>query len=211
MNGTMKLILIGQPGSGKGTQAIRLKEKYRLSHISSGDVLRKEVALGTDLGKAISSYMDRGEIGPVELITEAVLSRLDRISAEGFILDGFPRTVFQAGELKKRQRIDAVLFIDVPEDEVVDRITGRLTCPSCGMIYHLRRKPPVRENVCDGCGTALSRRSDDNEDTVRNRIRVYREDTFPLLDFYREEGLLRRINGANDADTVFAEITALLG
>jgi adenylate kinase len=206
----MKIILIGPPGSGKGTQAVRLRERYGARHISSGDVLRSEVARKTDLGKKISYYMDRGEIGPVELITEAILEYIGRNAPDSFILDGFPRTTYQAEELEKRHRVDAVIFIDVRPDEIVRRILGRRTCGNCGAVYHVSSSPPAREGICDRCGTALTRRSDDTEETVLNRLRVYDNETRPLVRHYEELGLLRRVDGSRTGDDVFSEITGLL-
>jgi adenylate kinase len=206
----MKLILIGPPGSGKGTQAMMLKERYGIAHISSGEVLRKEAARGSELGARIAVFMARGEIGPVELITEAILSFIDENAPSGFILDGFPRTLYQAGELEKRHGIDAAVFIDVPEAKIVDRILGRRTCGKCGAIFHVLTSPPLREGVCDICGSSLTLRGDDNEDTVRNRIRVYREETLPLLDFYGRDGLLTTIDGNGSAVEILRRIESAL-
>nr|HPR49734.1 nucleoside monophosphate kinase [Spirochaetota bacterium] len=161
MNNT-NLVLIGPPGSGKGTQAKELKTHYNIPHISSGDVLRSEVARGTELGKKIKVFMDRGEIGPVELITEAILSYVKENCPEGFLLDGFPRTVYQAEKLDALFSITAALFISVPEEEVVSRITGRRTCKGCGAIYHTVASPPLKDGICDSCGAELIQRSDDN-------------------------------------------------
>jgi adenylate kinase len=206
----MKIVLIGPPGSGKGTQAAMLKKNFGVPHLSSGDILRGEVAAGTDFGKRIKEFMDRGEIGPAELITEMVLAHIDGHCPGGFILDGFPRTVYQAEKLAERHAINAAVFIDVPGDEITARITGRRTCRSCGSIFHVRNSPPKTDGVCDRCGGELYRRQDDNEETVLNRIRVYAAETMPVLDFYRGTVLLRRVNGARDGEAVFREIISTL-
>ncbi len=206
----MKLVLIGPPGSGKGTQALKLKERYGIPHLSSGDILRAQVAAGTEFGQKIKVYMDRGEIGPAELITEVILHHLAGTCPDGFILDGFPRTLYQAEKLGISHRVDAALFIDVSEGEIASRITGRRTCQSCGAIYHVKTKPPRADGLCDGCGGPLFHRADDNEETVLNRIRVYETETRPVLDFYRNSGLLRTINGERDADVIFKEIVGML-
>lgn len=206
----MKLVLIGPPGSGKGTQAQKLKERYGVPHLSSGDILRAQVAAGTEFGKKIKHYMDRGEIGPAELITEVVLDHLSRQCPGGFILDGFPRTVYQAEKLSERHRIDAALFINVSDREITGRITGRRICRDCGTIYHVSSNPPRVDGICGSCGGALYQRTDDNEETVLNRIRVYDRETRPVLDYYRNAGLLHEINGERDAAVIFEEIIGLL-
>ncbi len=206
----VKLVLIGPPGSGKGTQASRLRDRFGIPHLSSGDVLRAQVAAGTEFGNKIKQYMDRGEIGPAELITEVILDHLGRNCPDGFILDGFPRTLYQAEKLSERHAIDAALLIDVPEKEIIERISGRRICTKCNSIYHVTNRPPRTENTCDACGGPLFHRQDDNETTIQNRIRVYNGETRPVLDFYRKAGLLHTINGARDAESIFADIVALL-
>ncbi|HPC41341.1 MAG TPA: nucleoside monophosphate kinase [Spirochaetota bacterium] len=207
----MKLVLIGPPGSGKGTQALKLKEQYGIPHLSSGDVLRAQVAAGTEFGKKIKVYMDRGEIGPAELITEVILHHLGENCPGGFILDGFPRTLYQADKLSGQHRIDAALFIDVSEKEITSRITGRRICRNCNRIFHEKTNPPKTADRCDACGSPLYHRPDDNEETVVNRIRVYNDETRPVLDFYNSAGLLRTINGERDTEVIFREIVGLLG
>jgi adenylate kinase len=206
----MKLVLIGPPGSGKGTQALKLKEQYGIPHLSSGDVLRAQVAAGTEFGKKIKVFMDRGEIGPAELITEVILHHLAGECPGGFILDGFPRTVYQADKLSEQHRIDAALFIDVSEREITSRITGRRICRGCGKIYHIVANPPEAADRCDACSGPLYHRPDDNEETILNRIRVYNNETRPVLDFYRNAGLLHAINGEQDSAVIFKEIVRLV-
>jgi adenylate kinase len=206
----MKLVLIGPPGSGKGTQAFRLKEKFSIPHLSSGDVLRAQVAAGTDFGKKIKHYMDRGEIGPAELITEVILHHLGEHCPGGFILDGFPRTLYQAEKLSDAHVINAAILIDVPAEEIIARISGRLTCKKCNSIYHIKNKPPRAENTCDTCGGPLFHRPDDNQETIQNRIRVYDDETRQVIDFYRKAGLLQTVNGGRDAESIFTDIIALL-
>ena len=206
----MKLILIGPPGSGKGTQAARLKEHFAIPHLSSGEILRAEVSAGTELGLLIDGYMKKGEIGPAELITELVLAHIDAHCPEGFILDGFPRTVYQAQQLDARHQLDAAVFIVVPESETVRRLLSRLVCANCGSVFHETAHPPREADKCDRCGSALGRRMDDNEETVMNRIRVYREETMPVLDHYRSSGILRAVDGGGDPNTVFAGILSVI-
>ena len=206
----MKLILIGPPGSGKGTQAARLKERFAIPHLSSGEILRAEVSAGTDLGLLIDGYMKKGEIGPAELITKVVLAHIDAHCPDGFILDGFPRTVYQAQQLDARHQVDAAIFIAVPESEIVRRLLSRLICPRCGSVFHETAHPPRESGICDRCGSALGRRMDDNEATIMNRIRVYREETMPVLDHYRSSGILHDVEGNGDPDTVFMGILSAI-
>ncbi len=206
----MKIVLIGPPGSGKGTQAALLNKKFGVPHLSSGDILRGEVAAGTEFGKKIKQFMDRGEIGPAELITEMVLAHIDEHCSDGFILDGFPRTEYQAVKLGERHTVNAAVFINVPGEEISARITGRRTCRSCNAIFHVKNSLPEKDGVCDRCGGELYQRQDDNETTVANRIRVYTEETMPVLDYYRKSGLLRQVDGARSGETVFRDIISIL-
>ncbi|MBN2158261.1 MAG: nucleoside monophosphate kinase [Spirochaetes bacterium] len=207
----MKLVLIGPPGSGKGTQAVKIRERYDIPHLSSGDVLRKEASAGTEFGKKIKPYMESGEIGPAELITDVILHYIEEHCPDGFILDGFPRTLYQAEKLGDAHDIKAAIFIDVSEREIVSRITGRRMCRNCNIIYHVTNKPPRVENTCDKCGLPLYQRPDDNEETIINRIQVYNKETKPVLDYYREAGTLRTMNGERDTDTIFSDIVKLIG
>jgi adenylate kinase len=206
----MRIVLIGPPGSGKGTQAKKLHKKFEIPHISSGDILRDEVARKTEFGMKVKAFMDRGEIGPTELITKMVLDYIDKKCPSGFILDGFPRTVYQAEQLEKHQSIIAVIAIEVSEDEVIRRITGRRSCPDCGAIYHAESKPPKKKGTCDDCGSKLVHRDDDSVSTVKNRLNVYNTETKPVIDYYEKKGLLRRVNGARDPEEIYLEIMRIV-
>ena len=202
----MKFVLMGPPGSGKGTQAGRLSETLGIQHISSGDILRDHVARKTPFGKKVKAFMDRGEIGPEELITEIVLRHVDENCPSGFILDGFPRTLYQADEIEKTHNIVAAILLEVSDEIVIARLSGRRVCETCRCIYHVANRKPRRENICDECGAKLVQRKDDTEETIRNRLEVYREQTEPVIDFYARKSVLKRINGNNDPDMVFDEI-----
>ncbi len=212
----MNLILLGAPGAGKGTQAKMISEKYGIPQISTGDMLREAVAKGTELGKKAKEYMDRGELVPDEVVIGIVRERLQQPDcSKGFILDGFPRTIAQAEALDKMldelgMKIDAVINIAVPEEEVVKRIVNRRTCRKCGAVYHLIYNPPKEDNKCDKCGGELYQRDDDKEETVRERYRVYKENTEPLIDYYRKKGVLYDVDGTKDINGVWEEIDAIL-
>ncbi len=212
----MNLILLGPPGSGKGTQAKLIVEKYGIPHISTGDMLREAVAKGTELGKEAKKYMDAGKLVPDEVVIGIVKERLQQPDCEkGFILDGFPRTIPQAEALDKileelGKKIDAVINIQVPEEEVVKRIVNRRTCKNCGAVYHLIYKPPKEDNKCDKCGGELYQRDDDKEETVRQRYKVYKEQTEPLVEYYAKKGVLYNIDGTKSIEEVFAEIDSIL-
>ncbi len=212
----MNLILLGAPGAGKGTQAKMIAEKYNIPQIATGDMLREAVAKGTELGKKAKEYMDRGELVPDDVVIGIVKERLQQPDCErGFILDGFPRTLAQAEALDEMlkelgKKIDAVINISVPEEEVVRRIAYRRTCRSCGAVYHLIYNPPKEDNKCDKCGGELYQRDDDKEETVRERFKVYRERTEPLIDYYRKKGLLYEVDGTKDINGVFEEIVRIL-
>ena len=206
----MKIILIGPPGSGKGTQAEMLKKKFNIPHISSGDVLRGEVARQTEFGKLISGYMDKGEIGPQELITEVILKYLDENCGNGFIFDGFPRTIYQAEKLSEKHPDAKAILLHISEQEITDRITGRRICLNCNKIYNIVNSPPENAGVCDNCGTVLSQRSDDNLETIRTRMQVYNKDTRPVVEFYKKKKLLSVIEGNRDSAEIFSEILKLL-
>ncbi|MEM0332058.1 MAG: adenylate kinase [Archaeoglobaceae archaeon] len=211
----MNLILLGAPGAGKGTQAKRLAEKYKIAHISTGDMLRDAVARGSDLGKKAKEYMDRGELVPDDIVIGIVKERLkEEDCRNGFILDGFPRTLKQAEALDKillelGKEIDAVINIFVPEDEVVKRIAYRRSCRRCGAVYNLIYDPP-KVDVCDKCGGDLYQRDDDKEEVVRERYRVYRNRTEPLIEYYRKRGKIIDVNGTRSIEDVFNEIVRSL-
>lgn len=213
----MKLILLGPPGAGKGTQAHQLTQKYQIPQISTGDILRQAVKDGTEMGKAAKAYMDRGDLVPDDVILGIVK---DRIQAEdcqnGYIFDGFPRTVPQAEGLDELlqqldTRLDAVISIEVPDEEVVTRLSGRRTCKNCGALYHIVYNPPAKEGICDKCGGELYQRDDDNETTIRQRLAVYHNQTKPLIDYYSAQNLVKGIPGTGTPDEIFAAICNALG
>ena len=216
-NGQLNIVLLGAPGSGKGTQAERIIKQHEIPHISTGDILRDAVAKGTDLGAAAKRFMEAGDLVPDDVIIGIMRARLGEPDAQrGFLLDGFPRTIEQAraldGMLADAGRSLAhVLLLDVPEEELVQRLSGRRMCRGCGANFNVIFKPPKSAGVCDVCGGELYQRSDDNEETVRNRLTVYRRQTEPLVGFYEEHGLVRRFyGGGRGPDEVFAEVDALL-
>lgn len=213
----MKIIMLGAPGAGKGTQAKRIAEKYAIPHISTGDIFRSNIKNGTELGKKAKSYMDQGLLVPDELTCDLVVDRINQADcADGYILDGFPRTIAQAEVLtaaldKMGTGMDFAINVDVPDDHIVDRMSGRRACTGCGATYHIVHNPPKIENVCDVCGEALVLRDDDKPETVQKRLNVYHDQTQPLIDYYEKAGILRTVDGMMDMDDVFAAIVAILG
>lgn len=203
-----KIVLLGPPGAGKGTQAKLLVEKTGLTHLSTGDILRDEVARGTDLGKQAKAYMDRGDLVPDQLIIDMIRGRIE--SASGFILDGFPRTVAQAEALEKITPIDIAINIDLSRDEVIRRLSARRVCRNCGRIYNLISNPPKVDGKCDVCGGELYQRDDDRPEVIKNRYDVYMAATAPLIEFYRTRGLLTRVNGQQPTDALFSQIFSLI-
>lgn len=212
----MRLILLGPPGAGKGTQASAICQKYGIPHISTGDIFRKNIKEGTPLGVKAKSYIDQGELVPDSLVVDIVADRLTEADAQaGFLLDGFPRTVFQAESLKtllieRGTLMNAVVNIVVDPSVLVERAVGRRICRSCGATYHIAFNPSKVEAVCDVCGGELYQRSDDVAETVQNRIDIYQNETSPLIDFYKNEGILVSIDGLQAIDQVFSDIVAAL-
>jgi len=207
---------MGLPGAGKGTQAEMIKAKYNIPHISTGDMFRQAIKEGTELGKKAKAYMDEGALVPDEVTNGIVEERLAKSDCDnGFLLDGFPRTIAQAEALeaitkKLNKQIDYVIQVDVPAEKLIERLTGRRVCPSCGATYHVINKPPKTEGVCDNCGTELVQRDDDKEETVQKRLEVNIEQTQPLLDFYKEKGVLVTVDGDQPIDKVFEDIVAAI-
>lgn len=200
----MKIILLGPPGSGKGTQARFIIEKYGISGISTGDILRDEVKNKTELGLKAKEYMDAGKLVPDDLVIKMVEERLNK---EGSVLDGFPRTLSQAKSLDKildriNDRIDYVIYIDISEEEIIKRMSGRRICKDCGSVYHLLFNPPKVDGKCDLCEGELYQRDDDKEETIRKRLKVYEKDTKPLIKYYKDKGILRRVDGSKDIEEV---------
>jgi len=212
----MRLILLGPPGAGKGTQAKKLVEKYGIPQISTGDIPREAVKNGTPLGKEAKAYMDKGELVTDAIVVGIIRDRLQEKDCEkGYILDGFPRTVPQADELKKAlsemgQSIDSVLSIVVANDELIKRLTGRRTCKECGAGYHIMFKAPKTEGVCDKCQGPLFQRDDDKEETIKNRLAVYNDQTEPLIEYYKKDGALVDIEGTGSIDEIFGRICAVI-
>lgn len=202
----MRLILFGPPGAGKGTQAKLISQKLGLAHISTGDILRSEVRDNTDLGKKAKGFMDAGQLVPDTLVTEMVKKRMSaKDLGDGFILDGYPRTVAQAKSLNEilKGGIDKAIYLSTSEKVIVKRLTGRRVCPKCGTNYHIVNMPPKIDMVCDQCGVALYQRPDDNEATVKNRLKVYLKESESVLDYYRKQGKLQDVCGDLDSKEVF--------
>ncbi len=212
----MNLIIMGPPGSGKGTQAARIGEKYSVPAISTGDMLREAIQNGTPLGLAAKSFMDQGELVPDEVVINIVKERLKEPDAhEGFLLDGFPRSAVQAKALGEMldgqgQTIDLVLNVAVPDAEIIRRLSRRRVCPQCNAVYHLDHRPPRGEGLCDECGADLVQRDDDNEETIGHRLEVYRANSEPLIDYYRNQGKLAEVSGLRPIDEVFDSVSALI-
>ncbi|MFZ2448374.1 MAG: adenylate kinase [Syntrophobacteraceae bacterium] len=213
----MNIILLGPPGAGKGTQAKRLIEKYHIPQVSTGDMLRAALKEGTPLGLEAKKYMDQGGLVPDSVVIGLVKERIQKPDAKnGYMLDGFPRTAGQAVELDKilgelGQKIDHVVSVEVPNSELLGRLTGRRTCRACGAGFHVMFDPPKKDGVCDKCGGELYQRSDDNEVTVNSRLETYEAQTKPLIDYYQNLGKLRRINGVGKMDDILTRIQAVLG
>ena len=208
------VVLLGAPGAGKGTQAVRLSKERSLPHVSTGDLLRENLKRGTPLGQQAKGFMDRGAYVPDELVLEMLAARVSAPDCrDGYVLDGFPRTDVQARALEQRLNGEdqlQVVNLEVSDESIVSRAAGRLSCRSCGSVYHSENKPPRRAGVCDSCGGELFRREDDAAPVVRERLRVYREKTAPLVRYYQERGLLQSIDGEQKPDVVFARLDSLV-
>lgn len=213
----MKIIMLGAPGAGKGTQAKMIADKYSVPHISTGDIFRANIKNGTELGMEAKKYMDQGLLVPDELTVKILLDRVAKDDCEkGYVLDGFPRTIPQAEVLEEAlanigDKIDYAIDVDVPDENIVRRMSGRRACLSCGATYHIEHVPPKTEGICDRCGKELVLRDDDKAETVKNRLNVYHEQTQPLIEFYEKKGVLKSVDGTVDMQDVFAAIVSILG
>ena len=213
----MKIIMLGAPGAGKGTQAKQIAGKYSIPHISTGDIFRANIKNGTELGKKAKEYMDQGLLVPDELTCDLVVDRIGQDDCKsGFVLDGFPRTIPQAEALtnaldKLGQKMDFAIDVDVPDENIVKRMSGRRACLECGATYHVVSIPPKKEGICDACGSELVLRDDDKPETVQKRLDVYHEQTQPLIDYYKKAGILKSVDGTQPMEDVFAEIVKILG
>ena len=213
----MKIIMLGAPGAGKGTQAKMIADKYMVPHISTGDIFRLNIKNGTELGMEAKKYMDQGQLVPDELTVKILLDRVAKDDCKnGYVLDGFPRTIPQAEVLdealtKLGDKIDYAIDVDVPDENIINRMSGRRACVNCGATYHMVHVPPKKEGICDTCGSELILRDDDKPETVKNRLKVYHDQTQPLIDFYTEKGILKSVDGTQDMNDVFATIVAILG
>lgn len=212
----MNFVFLGPPGSGKGTQSVRIAEKFGIVHLSTGDILREAMKNKTDLGLKIDSFMKNGNLVPDEIIIEILEEKITSgVLDKGFILDGFPRTIPQAESLKKMLlknniNLDNAILLDVSDDEIVKRLSGRWYCPECNSGYNYPNKTPKTEGYCDNDNAELKRRPDDQEDVIRNRLEVYKSQTEPIVDFYRSESVLKNINGEQDPDAVFNSICEMV-
>ena len=213
----MKVVMLGAPGAGKGTQAKKIAAKYSIPHISTGDIFRANIKNGTELGKKAKTYMDQGLLVPDELVVDLVVDRVNQEDcANGYVLDGFPRTIPQAEALTKAlagqgQKLDYAIDVDVPDENIVNRMSGRRACLGCGATYHIVYNAPKNEGICDVCGEKLVLRDDDKPETVQKRLSVYHEQTQPLIDYYKQEGILAEVDGTQDMEKVFQDIVKILG
>ena len=213
----MKIIMLGAPGAGKGTQAKQIAAKYSIPHISTGDIFRANIKNNTELGQKAKTYMDKGELVPDELVVDLIMDRFKEADcANGYVLDGFPRTIPQAEALDKAlsangESVDYAINVEVPDENIINRMSGRRSCKDCGAIFHVQYNPPKKENCCDVCGGELVLRDDDKAETVKKRLDVYHEQTAPLIAHYKEAGSLHEIDGTQDIKVVFEEIKSILG
>ena len=212
----MKIIMLGAPGAGKGTQAKMIAEKYGIPHVSTGDIFRANIKNGTELGMEAKKYMDQGQLVPDELTVKILLDRVAQDDCKnGYVLDGFPRTIPQAEVLDKAltelgDAIDFAIDVNVPDENIVKRMSGRRACLSCGTTYHIEHIPPKKEGICDKCGQELVLRDDDKPETVLNRLKVYHDQTQPLIEYYKKAGILKSVDGTQDLNKVFEDIEAVL-
>ncbi len=213
----MKIIMLGAPGAGKGTQAKQIADTYKIPHISTGDIFRANIKNNTPLGQKAKEYMDAGNLVPDELTCDLVMDRIAQDDCvNGFVLDGFPRTIPQAEALTnalnaKGEAMEFAINVDVPDESIVTRMSGRRACLACGATYHIVAIPPKKEGICDVCGAELVIRDDDKPETVQNRLNVYHEQTQPLIDYYEKAGILKTVDGTQPMDKVFADIQSILG
>lgn len=213
----MKIIMLGAPGAGKGTQAVGIAKEYHIPHVSTGDIFRANIKKGTPLGQKAKSYMDQGALVPDDVTIGMLLDRIAEADCKnGYVLDGFPRTIPQAESLKKAlaerdEKIDYAINIDVPDEEIELRMSGRRSCPKCGATYHIKFNPTKKSGICDECGGALVQRDDDKPETVKKRLATYHEQTQPLIAYYEADGVLKNIDGTKKPQEVFEAITEVLG
>ncbi|MBQ9305350.1 adenylate kinase [Butyrivibrio sp.] len=212
----MKIIMLGAPGAGKGTQAQMIADKFNIPHISTGDIFRANIKNGTELGKKAKEFMDKGQLVPDELTVQLLLDRVANEDCKnGYVLDGFPRTIPQADVLdneltKLGDKVDFAINVDVPDENIVRRMSGRRACLKCGATYHIEHIPPKKEGICDKCGSELVQREDDKPETVQNRLSVYHEQTQPLIDYYDKKNILKTVDGTKDMQEVFSNIVGIL-
>ena len=212
----MKIIMLGAPGAGKGTQAKMIAEKFGIPHVSTGDIFRANIKEGTELGRDAKKYMDQGLLVPDELTVKILLDRVAKEDcAGGYVLDGFPRTIPQAEVLdaaldKLNEKIDYAVNVDVPDENIVKRMSGRRACLKCGATFHVEHIPPKQEGICDSCGGELVLRDDDKQETVQNRLKVYHDQTQPLIDYYTKKGVLKSVDGTVEMQKVFQSISDII-
>lgn len=213
----MKIIMLGAPGAGKGTQAKKIAAKYSIPHISTGDIFRANIKNNTELGQKAKTYMDKGELVPDELVVDLIMDRFKEADcANGYVLDGFPRTIPQAEALDKAltangEAVDYAINVEVPDENIINRMSGRRACVGCGATYHIEFNPTKVEGVCDTCGEKLILRDDDKPETVKNRLSVYHEQTQPLIEYYSKKNVLKEVDGTKEMEDVFAAIVDVLG
>ncbi|MDO5403333.1 MAG: adenylate kinase [Eubacteriales bacterium] len=213
----MKIIMLGAPGAGKGTQAKRIAAKYSIPHISTGDIFRANIKNNTELGQKAKTYMDKGELVPDELVVDLIMDRFKEADcANGYVLDGFPRTIPQAEALDKaltanKEAVDFAINVEVPDENIINRMSGRRACVGCGATYHIEFNPSKSEGICDVCGEKLILRDDDKPETVKNRLSVYHEQTQPLIEYYSKKNVLKEVDGTKDMEEVFSSIVDVLG